>query len=100
MSRLIDADEFEKKLSCVWKWLVIRENEGYGTTHGECLDKIHDILINQPTAYNVDKVVEELEGLATNLIPIIQGVPNLVHSYDTPTIIKAIEIVKRGGKNE
>lgn len=60
--RLIDAKNFEKELSSVWKWLVDRDKKGYGTTHGEMLDKVHDILNKQPTAYDVDKVVKIIES--------------------------------------
>ena len=93
--RLIDADNFEKELSSVWKWLVDRDKKGYGTTHGEMLDKVHDILIKQPTAYDVDSVVEELEGsmwLTTN----DDGETNNL-SIQVVSFEDAIEIVKQGG---
>ena len=93
--RLIDADNFEKELSSVWKWLVDRDKKGYGTTHGEMLDKVHDILIKQPTAYDVDSVVEELEGamwLTTN----DDGETNNL-SIQVVSFEDTIEIVKHGG---
>ena len=93
--RLIDADNFEKELSSVWKWLVDRDKKGYGTTHGEMLDKVHDILIKQPTTYDVDSVIEELDGamwLTTN----DDGETNNL-SIQVVSFEDAIEIVKQGG---
>lgn len=87
--RLIDADKFQKDLSSVWKWLVERDNRGYGTTHGETLNKIHDILINQPTAYNVDAVVEELETYKAKHMG--------SDGHYISIINKAIEIIRNGG---
>ena len=97
--RLIDADNFEKELSSVWKWLVDRDKKGYGTTHGEMLDKVHDILIKQPTAYDVDSVVEELESLKDKY-----DYSCLDNAYEIGVEVgaqwlkkKAIKIVKHGG---
>ena len=48
-----------------------------------------DVISNQPTAYNVDKVVEELEEQRSHLPLKIWEIIN-----------KSIEIVKGGGVNE
>lgn len=53
--RLIDADKFKKFIS----ELPNGEN-GYSQVYDK--SSILDFIDNQPTAYDVDKVVEELDG--------------------------------------
>ena len=78
--RLIDADDFKKFMQALCK---------SGAPYG-C---VVDLLDTQPTAYDIDKVVEELElhsfELGTDTLPIHYVRLN-----------KAIEIVKAGGINE
>lgn len=78
--RPIDADAFEK---------FIRKN---------CTDSLVDLwcelVRRQPTSYDVDKVVKQLEELRKECEDPLQDYdPNYF-------IVKAIEIVKAGGKNE
>ena len=75
--RLIDADAFEK---------FIRKN---------CTDSLVDLwcelVRRQPTSYDVDKVVKQLEELRKECEDPLQDYdPNYF-------IVKAIEIVKAGG---
>ena len=76
--RLIDADAFEKFIEGKYK-------------DGESTDDIKDQMLfdlsYQPTAYNVDVVVEELESHLTGWMPI-------------QPIDRASEIVRKGGVNE
>lgn len=85
--RLIDADVFEK---------FIRKN---------CTDSLVDLLCElvrrQPTAYDVDKVVEQLEELKSE-VPVNRILDDIIK--DKPKELgqliaynKAIEIVKGGG---
>ena len=54
-------------------------------------DAVKDVINNMPTAYDVDKVVEQLEELRKECEDPLQD-------YDPNYFIdKAIEIVKRGG---
>lgn len=55
-------------------------------------DAIKDVINNMPTAYDVDKVVEQLEDRSTLSRPV--GWPK---SYEIITLDNAIEIVKGGG---
>ena len=59
-------------------------------TWGGCVEALHEYIQNMPTAYDVDKVVEELElhsfELGTDTLP-----AHYVRLND------AIEIVKQGG---
>ena len=71
-------------------------------TWGGCVDALHDYIQNMPTAYDVDKVVKELE----------ENVSRYTKKYLTPygnngyrdtkaiSIHKAIEIVKQGGVSD
>ena len=58
---------------------------------------LEEALENSKTAYDVDKVIEELEEMKT-----IKGSMNTetCRKWDYGTVNKAIEIVKAGGKNE
>ena len=69
-------------------------------TWGGCVEALHDYIQNMPTAYDIDRVVEELGKNASRY----------TKKYTTPygnngyrdtkaiSIHKAIDIVKRGGK--
>lgn len=75
MGRLIDADAFEK---------FIKEKYKDGESTDDIKDQMLFDLSYQPTAYNADAVVAELEKASKAMMPVI------------PTS-EAIEIVKRGG---
>ena len=72
MSRLIYADKL--------KYELFADNYNAKMTP----QQVADCIDNQPTAYNTDKVVAELEGRSRSMVPVI------------PTH-EAIDIVKRGG---
>ena len=61
-------------------------------TWGGCVDALHDYIQNMPTAYDIDKVVEELEK-ATQCIKINEKPTSVKAIHPT----QAIEIVKQGG---
>ena len=93
MSDLISRDELIKRF-CINK-------DGHRIPERDCdnfevtvsVKDVKTIINEQPTAYDVDKVVEELElhsfELGTDTLP--------VHYV---RLNEAIEIVKAGGKNE
>ena len=87
--RLIDADDFKKFMQALCK---------AGAPYGYVVD----LLDTQPTAYDVDKVVEELDKLDVKAIKRYKG--GTFGDYEgTDYYIKkseAIEIVKAGVKNE
>lgn len=56
---------------------------------------IDEFIKNQPTAYDVDKVVEQLEDRSTLSRPV-----GWSKSYEIVTLEDAIEIVKGGEVNE
>lgn len=58
-------------------------------------DAIKDVINNMPTAYDVDKVVEQLRDRSTLSRPV-----GWSKSYEIITLDDAIEIVKAGGVNE
>lgn len=86
MERLIDADKFKGK--------VIASHTGSGVIKLIAIDEV-------PTAYDPDKVVEQLEKLKS-LVPVNRVLDDIVN--DKPKELgmliayeKAIEIVKGGG---
>ena len=80
--RLIDADSFKKFLTKLYEV-------------GAPYDGIIELLDKEETAYDVDKVVEQLEDRSTLSRPV-----GWSKSYEIVTLEDAIEIVKGGGVNE
>ena len=86
MGRLIDADKFKGK--------VIASHTGSGVIKLIAIDEV-------PTAYDPDKVVEQLEKLKS-LVPVNRVLDDIVNEKpkELGMLIayrKAIEIVKGGG---
>ena len=94
--RLIDADLFlqnvKKELNC--------DERCFECVHGN-LCEIYKMTLKQPTAYDVDKVVEQLEDLKRRYWFTIAntGDKKLDCAYENVgnALDKAIEIVKSGG---
>ena len=84
MNRLIDADDFEK---------FIKEKYKDGESTDDIKDQMLFDLSYQPTAYDVDKVIEQLESLSNAEADYYYASSNDVIDRDD-----AIEIVKGGGK--
>ena len=61
-------------------------------TWGGCVDALHDYIQNMPTAYDVDKVVEELEKESFTTTDTLCG-----GIFKAIRLSSAIEIVKQGG---
>lgn len=87
MGRLIDADKLKADLE-----KAISKNEDM-----DCLDflRIASVIDKQPTAYDPDKVVEQLEDYANEEMHYYKGTP--YEKCIEVCIGKAIEIVKGGG---
>lgn len=81
--RMIDADELKTQL---YESIMVNEDM-------DCLDflRVESLIDAQPTAYDVDKVVEQLEELEGRYNSADFGIKGI--------ICKAIEIVKSGGIN-
>lgn len=72
-------------------------------TWGGCVEALHEYIQNMPTAYDIDKVVEELEKLQTYNMSLVTLMSDLQKSGVCRHYIcleDAIEIVKAGGKND
>lgn len=72
-------------------------------TWGGCVEALHEYIQNMPTAYDVDKVVEQLEELKSQ-VPVNRILDDIIK--DKPKELgqliaynKAIEIVKAGGNS-
>ena len=86
MGRLIDADAFERSVMC---------------SDAEDMQDVIYALRDYPTAYDPDKVVEQLEKLKS-LVPVNRVLDDIIN--DKPKELgmliayeKAIKIVKGGG---
>ena len=82
MSRLIDADELIKYIK-IWE---------IGTSVSSGQKEFIDCVNNQPTAFDVDKVVQQLEKRSTLAKPV-----GWTKSYEIVILNDAVEIVKGGG---
>ena len=96
--RLIDADELEGHIKILGIWDEV-ENKDVFTN--DIKDAILKLIDAQPTAYDPDKVVEQLEKLKS-LVPVNRVLDDIVN--DKPKELgmliayeKAIKIVKGGG---
>lgn len=91
MSRLIDADELIKYIK-IWE---------IGTSISSDQKKFIDCINEQFTAFDVDKVVEQLEELKMRYFLTIANTgdadKDCAYKNIANTIDKAIEIVKGGG---
>lgn len=85
--RLIDADELKKELYQQWFMDILLTQRNSGDIFYALEQKIDE----QPTAYDVDKVVGQLEELKRRYGIEEFGIKGI--------ICKAIEIVKGGGVN-
>ena len=88
MARLIDADvnreEFKKILCCTLNDCSITTKKKFNL--------IMTAFDDMPTAYDVEKVVEELEGEKSKSIYDYDSVIDVKSAYS-----KAIDIVRKGG---
>ena len=96
--RLIDADELEGHIKILGIWDEV-ENKDVFTN--DIKDAILKLIDAQPTAYDPDKVVEQLEKLKS-LVPVNRVLDDIVN--DKPKELgmliayeKAIKIVRGGG---
>lgn len=90
--RLIDADEFKRQI--VGMAIVA----GYSARK---VNKMSELIDKQPTAYDVDKVVKQLEKLKKQN-PFINGIRDnsIEAAASRQTLDYAIDIIKKGGIDE
>lgn len=69
-------------------------------TWGGCVEALHEYIQNMPTAFDIDRVVEELEKNASRYTKkyVTPYGNNGYRDTKAISIHKAIDIVKRGGK--
>lgn len=91
MSRLIDADELIKYIK-IWE---------IGTSISSDQKEFIDCINNQPTAFDADKVVEQLKELKMRYFLTIANTGDkkldVVYENVGNALDRAIEIVKGGG---
>lgn len=95
MSRLIDADEFQKQIV----GMTILNN--YPPDKANALCKLAD---SQPTAFDVEKVLNELKHEESEALRRYSESKGTSYAFSDKCSCdnwtKAIEIVKRGGRDE
>lgn len=89
--RLIDAEKLLDAYAIFGITNISRE---------DVRDELYDLIDNQPTAYDTDKVVEELEKLQKETFSYAFKYNDSFYDGQSRGLDKAIEIVKRGGSNE
>lgn len=94
MSRLVDVDKItDKEIS-----------QYLGVKYVSCTEDIRSLIDDQPTAFDVEEVVRELRDLKMRYYFTIAntGDADMDCAYlnTANAIDRAIEIVKRGGRNE
>lgn len=96
--RLIDADAL---ISKIWEQHKVTE-ESYDL----CVDELKEVycgivslIDEQPTAYDVNEVIQQIERVRDN--GYVSGVTNNLYELGAVGALnKAIEIVKAGGKHD
>lgn len=91
--RLIDADKLKEAIE--------EEKDDNDYMCRLCLESTKEIIDNQPTAFDVDKVVEQLEQLKMRYFLTIANTgdadKDCAYKNIANTIDRAIEIIKGGG---
>lgn len=82
--RLIDADKLKEAIE------EVKDDNDYMCRL--CLESTKEIIDNQPTAFDLDKVMEQLEDRSTLARPV-----GWSKTYEIIMLKDAIEIVKGGG---
>lgn len=94
MGRLIDADKLYEDLANNLSFIMGDGSDGEAIdTYVTIGDIIHDTFNAQPTAYDPDKVVEQLEKVSDYYEFDEQGMEHV----QMLRLVDAIEIVKGGG---
>ena len=91
--RLVDADELKKELYQQWFMDILLTQRNSEDIFYALEQKIDE----QPTAYDVDKVVEQLEEYGNEEMDYYRNTP--CEKCIEECVHKAIEIVKGGGVN-
>ena len=102
MGRLIDADKLYEDLANNLSYIMGDGSDGEAIdTYATIGDIIHDTFNAQPTAYDPDKVVEQLEEVEKIMTSPVNkdcfGEECRASDCTVCLISKAIEIVKGGG---
>lgn len=97
--RLIDADALLLELELLYDETDAKYHEtDFDSFYGGGCSMVQEVIKGvekQPTAYDADKVVEQLNEKATLSRPV-----GWSKSYEIVTLKDAIEIVKQGGKEQ
>ena len=106
MSRLIDADKLEEAIREYFKGYVT--DSSCMVDGVDCNAYICRIVEEQPTAFDVEEVVKQLESIKEKGVCYVEECKHCKYlsrcwdgeEADNLALDKAIEIVKRGGRDE
>lgn len=91
--KLIDAENFSKAMKDYFTDMITHHK--YNVDCVDCNADLQHFLDEQPTAYDVDKVVEELDNRSVFARPV-----GWSKSYELITLKNAVEVVKQGGVSD
>lgn len=89
--RLIDADELKEKIAS-WLKPIGKPDETEMVSVDDIAISVYKTIEEQPTAYDVDKVVEQITDLTAETFKVVDD-----SAYIPAT--KVMDIVKEGGVN-
>lgn len=100
MSRLIDADKLIQEMS---EWYWDKEKQKAAENDASPMDLFTHLAITtvqeQPTAFDVDKIIEQLEAKKTRAATLHKKYISEYFEGETNAFEFAIKIVKGGGVN-
>ena len=98
MSRLIDADKLIEDIELMQIFIKgLRSGKSFLADMLErYIEEVKKTINKQPTAYNVDKVVEQLDDCQSYYV----GRSNSIYKKCTVELEKVLEIVEVGGITE
>ena len=93
MSRLIDADKLKE--------VIEKEKDDNDYTCRLCMESTKEVIDEQPTAFDADKIVEQLKQLKMRYFLTIANTGDVdkdcAYKNIANTIDRAIDIIKGGG---
>lgn len=105
--RLIDADKLLDEMCDYCNQEACEGNRHGSTEECQTIGYVRNVIDDQPTAYDVDKVIEELKNMQKHhkvLAKYERQVGTIVemreHEYAIEVLSNAIDIVERGGADE
>lgn len=98
--RLIDADKVIEVIKGMQKAYPIEDQRPHARGIRVALFDCRNLIENQPTAYDVEKVISEIDKCSIDNTDWSYSTNEKLASYYLSRTAEVIDIVKRGGINE